>query len=165
MKKILVDLIQDKDVNNRRRIIILMIWFRLLCALRKKAILRYIFLPLEVLYRIYSEIFLSIELRPGTKIGKNLRIDHGFGIVININTIIGENCHIRHGLTVGCKMSSDGKEMPSPKLGDNIEIGCHVSIIGNIEIGSNTKIGAGAVIYDSIQENSLVFSPKPTLIN
>lgn len=146
----------DIFVNNRRRIKFLLILLRVLSVARKNKVSRIIFFPIEILYRIYSEVMLSIEIKPGTQIGSGLRIDHGFGIVINKNAVIGNSCHIRHGVTIGCVMDSEGGEKPSPRLGNNIEIGCQVSIIGDIDIGSHSKICVGSVVISSIPEKSIV---------
>lgn len=147
---------EDIKVNNNLRLKILLILFRILQKTTTKGIvLRLIFFPLELLYRFYSEIILNIELRPKTKISFGLRIDHGFGIVVNQNAIIGSYCHLRHGVTIGCKMREDGSELPSPILGDNIEIGCNASVIGDIKIGNNTTIGVGSVVLEDIQANHI----------
>ena len=147
---------KDYACNDRRRIILLLFLWRILSLARQHIMPRILFFPLELLYRFYSEVLLSIELRPGTSVGAGLRIDHGFGIVININSVIGSDCHLRHGVTIGCKMNSDGSEGPSPVLGDNVEIGCSASIIGDITLGNNCRIGVGAVVLMSVPTGTLM---------
>lgn len=96
----------------------------------------------------------GIEIHPGAIIGKNLFIDHGMGVVIGETTIIGDNVTIYHGVTLG----GTGKEKLKrhPTIEDGVMIGAGAKILGNITIGENSKVGAGAVVLDSVEENSTV---------
>lgn len=96
----------------------------------------------------------GIEIHPGAQIGKNLFIDHGTGVVIGETTEIGNNVIIYHGVTLG----GTGKEKGDrhPKIGNNVIIGAHAKVLGNIKVGNNVKIGAGAVVLKNVEENSTV---------
>ena len=96
----------------------------------------------------------GIEIHPGATIGKNLFIDHGTGVVIGETTIIGNNVVIYHGVTLGAIKNTKEKRHPTVK--DNVYIGCNTSILGNIEIGENAKIGANSLILKDIPNNSTV---------
>lgn len=96
----------------------------------------------------------GIEIHPGAKIGKNLFIDHGTGVVIGETTIIGNNVVMFHGVTLGGKGNIKGKRHPTIK--DNVYIGCGAKILGNIIIGENAKIGAGSVVLKNVNPNSTV---------
>ncbi|MEG0314045.1 MAG: serine O-acetyltransferase [Erysipelotrichaceae bacterium] len=96
----------------------------------------------------------GIEIHPGAVIGKGLVIDHGMGVVIGETAIVKDNVLIYHGVTLG----GNGKEHVKrhPTVGNNVMIGCGAKILGNIEIGDNTQIGANAVVTKSTAANSTV---------
>lgn len=93
----------------------------------------------------------GIEIHPGAKIGKNLFIDHGYGVVIGQTADIGDNVIIYQGVTLGATGKENGKRHPS--IGSNVFIGSGAKILGNITIGDNVKIGANAVVLKSINPN------------
>ena len=107
--------------------------------------------------RLISQLgrfFTGIEIHPGAKIGKNLFIDHGMGIVIGETAEIGDNCTIYHQVTLG----GTGKDCfkRHPTVGNNVMIGAGSKILGPITIGSNVKIGAGAIILKNVEDNVTV---------
>lgn len=93
----------------------------------------------------------GIEIHPGAKIGKNLFIDHGMGVVIGETAEIGDNCTLYHGVTLGGTGKDTGKRHPT--LGDNVYVGAHAQILGPVNIGENCKIAASAVVIDDIPPN------------
>lgn len=96
----------------------------------------------------------GIEIHPGAKIGKNLFIDHGMGVVIGQTSEIGDNVVIFHGVTLGGTGKEKGKRHPT--IGNNVMIGAGAKILGNIKIGDNCKIGANAVVVKNISDNKTV---------
>lgn len=107
--------------------------------------------------RLLSQLarFLTgIEIHPGAVIGRRLFIDHGMGIVIGETSIIGDDCTIYHGVTLG----GTGKEKKKrhPTLKNNIIVGCGAKVLGNIVISDNVKIGANSVVLKDVPENSTV---------
>jgi len=112
-------------------------------------------IKLKFLARFFSQVnrfFTHIEIHPGATIGKNLFIDHGSGVVIGETTIIGDNCTIYQGVTLGGTGKETGKRHPT--IGDNVFIGSGAKVLGNITIGNNVKIGANSVVLKDIPENS-----------
>lgn len=110
---------------------------------------------LNFLARLISQVarfFTGIEIHPGAIIGKNLFIDHGMGVVIGETAEIGDNCVIYHQVTLGGTGKDKGKRHPT--LGDNVMISTGAKVLGPIYIGSNSKIGANAVVLEDIPENS-----------
>lgn len=105
----------------------------------------------------------GIEIHPGAVIGKNLFIDHGTGIVIGETAVIGDNVTIFHGVTLGGTGKEKGKRHPT--IGNNVLLGCGSTIIGNITIGDNSKVGAGAVVVKDVLPNSTVIGIPGTKIN
>lgn len=82
-----------------------------------------------------------------------LRLPHYGGIIINGNVKIGKNCSIRPFTVIGNKKDGDNSSVPI--IGNNVEIGCNVSIIGKVKIGDNVSIGAGSVVITDIPSNSI----------
>ena len=105
----------------------------------------------------------GIEIHPAAKIGKNLFIDHGVGVVIGETTIIGDNCTIYQGVVLGGTGKEKGKRHPTIK--NNVVIGAGSIILGNITIEDNVKIGAGAVVLENVPKNSTVVGMKARIIN
>lgn len=94
----------------------------------------------------------GIEIHPGAVIGKGLLIDHGSGVVIGETAVIGDNCTIYQGVTLGGTGKHKGKRHPT--LGDNVMIGSGAKILGPFKIGDNAKVAAGAVVLEEVPENS-----------
>jgi len=99
-----------------------------------------------------SRFFTGIEIHPAAYIGKGLLIDHGAGIVIGETAIIGDDCTILQGVTLGSRELVKGKRHPT--LGNNVFVGSGAKLLGNIEIGNNVKIGANAVVLNDLPNNS-----------
>lgn len=93
----------------------------------------------------------GIEIHPGATIGEGLFIDHGSGIVIGETTVIGKNCVIYQGVTLGGTGKETGKRHPT--LGDNVMVGSGARVLGPVNIGNNVKIAAGAVVLHDIPDN------------
>ena len=96
----------------------------------------------------------GIDIHPGAQIGKGFFIDHGTGVVIGETTIIGENCTLFQGVTLGGTGKETGKRHPT--LGNNVMVSAGAKVLGSIEIGDNTKIGAGAVVLRNSPDNCTV---------
>ena len=96
----------------------------------------------------------GIEIHPGAKIGSNLFIDHGMGVVIGETAEIGSCVTLYHGVTLGGASLNKGKRHPT--LEDNVVVGAGAKILGAITIGENSRIGANAVVVKSAPPNSVV---------
>jgi serine O-acetyltransferase len=90
----------------------------------------------------------GIEIHPGATIGRGLFIDHGSGVVIGETTVIGNNCTLYQGVTLGGTGKHTGKRHPT--LGNNVMVGAGAKVLGPITIGDNSKIAAGAVVLMDI---------------
>ena len=91
----------------------------------------------------------GIEIHPGAKIGKNLFIDHGMGVVIGETAEIGNNVVMYHGVTLGAIGGEKG-EKRHPTVEDDVMIGAGAKILGPVRIGRGAKIGANAVVLDDV---------------
>ena len=100
----------------------------------------------------FSRFITGIEIHPGAQIGKNFFIDHGMGVVIGETSIIGDNCLVYQGVTLGGTGKEKGKRHPT--IGNNVTLGAGAILLGNITIGDNSNVGAGSVVIKSAKENS-----------
>ena len=96
----------------------------------------------------------GIEIHPGAEIGKGLFIDHGTGVIIGETTIIGDNCTLYQGVTLGGTGKEQGKRHPT--LGNNVMVSAGAKVLGSFKIGDNSKIGAGAVVLEEVPPYSTV---------
>lgn len=105
---------------------------------------------MRFLPRVLSQLtrfFTGIEIHPGATIGRRLFIDHGMGIVIGETAEIGDDVLIYHGVTLGGTGHDHGKRHPT--IGDRVVIGAGAKLLGNIVVGSDSAIGANAVVVRS----------------
>ena len=110
---------------------------------------------LKFIAKIISQIsrfFTGIEIHPAAFIGKGLLIDHGSGVVIGETAIIGDDCTLFHGVTLGGRGNTKGKRHPT--LYNGVFVGAGAKILGNIEIGNNVKIGANAVVLTDVPDGA-----------
>ena len=98
-----------------------------------------------------AKFLTGIEIHPGAQIGKGLFIDHGSGVVIGETTIIGDNCTIYQGVTLGGTGKDTGKRHPT--LGNNVMVGSGAKLLGSFSVGDNSKIAAGAVVLGDVPSN------------
>ena len=99
-----------------------------------------------------SRFFTKIEIHPGATIGKGLLIDHGCGVVIGETTVIGDDCTIYQGVTLGGTGKETGKRHPT--LGNNVMVGAGAKILGPFTVGDNCKIAANAVLLREVEPDS-----------
>ena len=119
---------------------------------------------LDLIARIisqFSRFFTGIEIHPKAKIGENLFIDHGMGVVIGETSEIGNNVTIYHMVTLGGispSINSDDQRNSKrhPTLMDNVVVGSGAQVLGPVVIGKNAKIGANAVVTKDVPENAVM---------
>jgi putative colanic acid biosynthesis acetyltransferase WcaB len=109
-------------------------------------------LPAFIVYRVFVDWFWGIELSWRVRVGPRLRIYHGIGLVVNPHTQIGADCTLRHCTTIGIKHIG-GR---APRLGNRVDVGSNVVIIGDIDIGDDVVIGAGSVVIKSVPAGCVV---------
>jgi serine O-acetyltransferase len=101
-----------------------------------------------------SRFFTGIEIHPGAKLGEGLFIDHGMELVIGETSVIGDNCHLFQGVTLGGTSVKRVKRHPT--LGNNVVVGAGARLIGDIDIGDNARIGSGSVVVTNVPANATV---------
>ena len=109
----------------------------------------------------FSRFLTGIEIHPKAKIGKNLFIDHGMGVVIGETSEIGDNVTIYHMVTLGGispSIDSDNQRniKRHPTLKDNVVVGSGAQVLGPVIVGENAKIGANAVVTKDVPENAVM---------
>lgn len=96
----------------------------------------------------------GIEIHPGARIGERFFIDHGMGVVIGETAVIGENCHLYQGVTLGGTSTKRAKRHPT--LGKGVVVGAGAKVIGAVTLGDGAKIGAGSVVVTNVPPNATV---------
>ena len=108
-----------------------------------------------------SEAF-AVDIHPGAKIGRGVLLDHATGVVIGETAVVGENCSILHGVTLG----GTGKQCGDrhPKIGDGVLIGAGTCVLGNITIGEGAKVGSGSVVLKDVPPHTTAVGNPARLI-
>ena len=109
----------------------------------------------------FSRFLTGIEMHPRAKIGKNIYIDHGMGVVIGETSEIGDNVTIYHMATLGgiapsIDSNSQREIKRHPTLGNNVVVGSGAQILGPVIVGENSKIGANAVVTKDVPSNAVM---------
>lgn len=102
----------------------------------------------------FSRFLTQIEIHPGARMGRGILIDHGSGVVIGETTVVGDNCTIYQGVTLGGVGLNKGKRHPT--LGNNVTVGAGAKILGAFEVGDNCKIAANAVLLKPLDNDTTV---------
>lgn len=98
-----------------------------------------------------ARFFTLIEIHPGAVLGRGILIDHGCGVVIGETAVVGDNCTIYQGVTLGGVGTQKGKRHPT--LGNNVMVGAGAKILGAFEVGDNCSIAANAVLLKPLEDN------------
>lgn len=138
-------------------------WFRIGSYLgSKKGIIFKILYYLVFFIHKHNQYVTGIQIPLGTKVGKGLCFSHFSCIVINSHCIIGDDCTIFQGVTIG---SIRGPKGGVPTIGNNVVISSGAKIIGKVYIGNNVMIGAGAVVVNDLPNNSVAVGVPAKVIS
>lgn len=96
----------------------------------------------------------GVEIHPGAEIGERFFIDHGMGVVIGETAVIGNDCTLYHGVTLGGTSWKKGKRHPT--LGDNVVVGAGAKVLGPIELGDGVRVGSNAVVVKDVARDLTV---------
>ncbi len=111
---------------------------------------------------VVSEKF-NVDIHPNAKMGKGIMVDHASGVVIGETAIVGDYSSIFHGVTLGGVGSEKGQR--HPQVGKNVLLSANSTIVGNIKIGDNAKVGAGSVVIDDIPKDCTAVGVPSKVIN
>ena len=100
-----------------------------------------------------SEVF-GIDIHPGARIGKGIMIDHAHSIVIGETAVVGDNVSMLHSVTLGGTGKDD--EIRHPNIGDGVLLGAGAKVLGNISVGSCSRVAAGSVVLQNVPEKTTV---------
>ncbi len=101
-----------------------------------------------------NRFFTGIEIHPGAAIGRRVFIDHGMGVVIGETAVVGDDCLIYQGVTLGGTSASRGKRHPT--LEDHVVVGSGAKVLGNITLGHHSRVGSGSVVVKSAPPHSTI---------
>ncbi|MDO5672368.1 MAG: serine O-acetyltransferase [Actinomycetaceae bacterium] len=113
-------------------------------------------LGLRLLARMLQQLtrtMTGVDIHPAATLGRRLFIDHATGVVIGETAVVGEDCVIFHGVTLGGVAMRKGKRHPT--VGNRVMIGAGAKVLGPITIGDDCKIGANAVVVKPVPSNSV----------
>ncbi len=105
----------------------------------------------------------GIEIHPAAQIGRRFFIDHGMGVVIGETAVVGDDCTLYHGVTLGGTSWQKGQRHPT--LGNQVVVGAGAKILGPIAVGSGARIGSNAVVLKPVPPNSTVVGVPGHLIH
>lgn len=146
---------QTKSMT-KEKISVIIRWYRIYSKLWNK----HLYILSKFLYYL-SRILFNCNIPPTAKLGENVNVGHAQGIVIHQNCVVGKNTLIYQNVTIGRR---NGSKEESPKIGENCVIGAGACILGDITIGNNVKIGANAVVVESIPSNCTFVPAKGRMI-
>ena len=130
-----------KELNTKSKFILTFKFFSSCFA--RSSVGRFIGFPIRLAYKLIVQWCLGVDLPDQVKLGKGCRLYHGVGIVVHKDVQLGDNVTLRHGTTIGERTPGGGV----PRIGNNVDIGAHVLILGDVNIGDNVKLGAGCVVF------------------
>jgi serine O-acetyltransferase len=109
-----------------------------------------------------ARLFTGVEIHPGAQIGRRFFIDHGMGVVIGETAVIGDDCTLYHGVTLGGTSWAKGKRHPT--LGNDVVVGAGAKVLGPIQVGDGARIGSNAVVLKPVPGGATVVGVPGRLI-
>lgn len=122
-----------------------------------------LFLLWGVFSQKYIEIITGIQLPYSASIGRQFYIGHFGGIIINANAVIGDNCNISQGVTIG--VSGRGDQRGVPVIGNNVYIGASATVAGAITVGDYAVIGANSLVIKNVEEATTVLGVPAQVVS
>jgi putative colanic acid biosynthesis acetyltransferase WcaB len=116
-------------------------------------------------YWLILSVVLGIELPAQITIGKRLQIWHAHAIIINIHTVIGDDCVLRHGVTIVNQGSEDEDNLGVPRIGNGVNLGCGCVILGDIDVADNVTVGALTVVTKSVPAGKVIVGSPARILN
>ncbi len=110
-----------------------------------------------------SRWWTGIEIHPAARIGRRFFIDHGMGVVIGETAVIGDDCTLYHGVTLGGTSWQKGKRHPT--LGNGVVVGAGAKILGPVTVGDNARIGSNSVVLKDVPPASTVVGIPGHVVN
>jgi serine O-acetyltransferase len=124
---------------------------------------RFLFMGVMYIWQKMIEILTGISIPASASIGDSFYIAHFGGIILNSQTVFGNNCNISQGVTIGVSGLRDKRGVPS--IGNNVYIGANAVLAGKIIVGDNALIGACSFVNSDVQENGVVLGVPAVMIS
>ena len=115
-------------------------------------------------YKLFTSLFLSIELPPELQVGPRLRVFHPHGIVLNPSVRLGADCVLRQGVTIGNAVRRDGTQKGVASAGDGVDFGAGCVVVGDLHVGDHARIGALAVVLGDVPAWGVVVGNPARLV-
>jgi putative colanic acid biosynthesis acetyltransferase WcaB len=150
-------IIQDWDANKgniKGKVFMLLFRIANFCAI--KSFYKYLGFIYIIIYKVVVQWLFTLEIPWNITLGKATAIYHGQALIMNKGVKIGDHCTIRHCTTIGTKQKADGSCSAAPIIGNHVNIGNNVCIIGDIKIGDHAVIGSGSVVVKDVAPYSIV---------
>lgn len=166
MRKFLSDLGKYKKYSGNKNAIILFLttqglWamfvYRISNGIYKSKLpkpIKKVLLVFAVVWQKWIEIITGISIPYSAQIGPQFYIGHFGGIIINAKAVIGNNCNISQGVTIG--VSGRGEKRGVPRIGNHVYIGANATIVGNVEVGDYCVVAANSLVVSSVFPNKTV---------
>lgn len=129
-------------------------WLRTVKFLHQVGVFRVTLYPLARLIYQYQSTRFGVELPFRTEVGPGLYIGHFNGIVVHYKSVIGKNCSLLQGVTIGRTYRGEKKGVPT--IGDNVFIGAGAVVLGNIKVGNGAAIGSNCVVVEDVPDGAVV---------
>lgn len=160
-------ILQDWVINSgniKARIVFVL--FRIAQRIRRarNKLFFFVGIPFLIFYRVGVEWFLGIEIPWNLSLGPNARLFHGMGLVVNDQVKIGSHVILRHNTTIGVKGTLEFGNLEVPIIGNYVDIGSNVVILGAVTIGDNAVIGAGSVVVKDVPKGAVVVGNPARII-
>lgn len=133
------------------------------CHTLKIPVVKHVLLIICLIWQKLIEILTGISIPYSAKIGSHFYIGHFGGIIINANAIIGNNCNISQGVTIGVSGRGDNRGVPT--IGNNVYIGANAVVAGKIDVGDNCVVAGNSLLVSSIEDNVTVAGVPAVVIN
>ena len=148
------NIISEVRRNKQYKVKVLVALWRLAQLRQRSLVFSLLFFPVHLLYWVYSQLLLGVELPVAVECQGPLIIWHGNGIVVNPAVKLGSCVVLRNGVTIG----NDGYSSGCPVIGDNVEIGANSVLIGAISIARRAKIGPTSFVNFDVAEGEKIIS-------
>jgi len=146
--------------NTRGRVIVLLFRLGRMSNCFPWAI-RFFLMPIRIAYSFIVRYLMCVDISLHSNIGGGLRVFHGMGLVIHPDVIIGRNCILRQGVTIGERRTGSADV---PTIGNDVEFGCNSIVLGSIVIGDGAQIGAGAIVIKSVPKLGVAFGNASKIV-
>lgn len=150
-------IVEDFRSNSHLKSKFILLLYRVahLSGVSSSRIIYHSFLPYRFAYRLIVDWILGVDIPWKVSLGRQTILFHSCALVINESVKLGNGCILRHSVTIGNKLSPSGETL-SPRVGDRVEFGAGCIVIGDVSIGDDAVIGAGAVVTKNVPPGAIM---------